>query len=89
MGELNERCVKSFTIGDTLIRLTKTRANLYDYIVSVEDTSTDEQVSVTTPIYIDADQAFGMAFAQAHGEGDDLCALLGVDPDKEGETWTR
>jgi hypothetical protein len=96
-----ERTVKSISRGDTLLRLTKTGAsdygsyfrspsyeNLYDYAVSVENTATGESVTVTYPHFTDANQAFGIANAQARGENEDLCALMGVDTDKEGEQWT-
>jgi len=76
---MNEnRNVQSLLLGDTLIRMTKSNANLYDYTVSAEDVAKDTRVDVTYPHYIDATEAFRAATSRATGEDDDLKVLMNV-----------
>lgn len=72
------RVLKTFNLGDTLIRLTKDNGNLYDYTVTCEDIRKGTYARVTYPHLTDADQAWGTAFSQARGEDDDLQALMGI-----------
>jgi hypothetical protein len=83
---MDDRTVESFNVGNTLIRMTKSQANLMDYSVSCEDIAKGTHVTVTYPHFTDASKAFTLAHTRARGLGDNLRVLLSVDTERA--VWT-
>lgn len=72
--------IKSISFGDLILRFSKWNEPKPFWVVALEDTATNEEASVTLSDYEAAQALFVRAHRNATGEGDDLQALLEIEP---------
>jgi hypothetical protein len=72
--------IKSISFGDLILRLAQNKEPRPTWTVGLCDTSTGQEAAVTLSDYEAAQALFVRAHRNATGEGDDLQALLEIEP---------